>query len=292
MKIVAPAKINLGLQVFGRRPDGYHDLESILQQISLSDCLTFQPAQSPGWRFKCSHPQLGGTDNLVCRAARMLEEITGKELPGVTITLFKNIPPGSGLGGGSSDAAAALQGLNIFWRLGLSPQELAGLGAGLGSDIPFCLEGGTALATGRGEKITSLTPLPFFWVVLALPPRLSISTASVYGSLGRNIPSVRPLGILREAISRGDREGILNWFCVEQVNSLQPPVLARYPRLRLLQRRMSELGLKPAMSGSGPAFFALTGSYLLSRRAALALQVEGYRAILCWTVQKTATSRY
>ncbi len=292
MKIAAPAKINLGLQVFDRRPDGYHDLESILQQISLSDCLTFQATQSPGWCFECSHPEIDGEDNLVCRAARLLEKLAEKELPGVAITLFKNIPIGSGLGGGSSDAAAALRGLNIFWKLGFSFRELECLGASLGSDIPFFLQGGTALARGRGEIITPLTPLPFFWVVLALPPRLSISTASVYGSLDKNISSVPSLDILRGAITGNRREDILNWFNTGEVNSLQPLVLNRYPRLCRLQNRMKKLGLKPVMSGSGPAFFALTGSYLLSSEAALALQAEGYRAILCWTAQETAINYY
>ncbi|HHX87732.1 MAG TPA: 4-(cytidine 5'-diphospho)-2-C-methyl-D-erythritol kinase, partial [Firmicutes bacterium] len=272
---------------FRPRPDGYHELESILQQISLSDFLTFIPKRTPGWQFTCTDPQLCGKDNLVCRAARELAGTTGKEMPGVTITLFKNIPTGSGLGGGSSDAATTLKGLNSFWKLGLSFQELSRLGAFLGSDVPFFLQGGTALARGRGEKITALPHLPFMWAVLALPPRLTISTASVYGSLGDSVPSPRTLGPLQEAICRSDRKGVLEWLYSGQANSLQPLVLARYPRLRLLKKRMSELGLKPVMSGSGPALFALSGSYPLSRGAALTLQAEGYRVALCWTIQET-----
>ncbi len=291
MKIRAPAKLNLGLKVSRRRRDGYHEIESILQQISLSDYLIFEPAETPGWSFKCSHPRLGGRDNLVCQAAQMVERAAGKRLPGVNITLFKNIPIGSGLGGGSSDAAAALIGLNKFWKMGLSTRDLAGLGAILGSDIPFFLQGGTALARGRGEIIDPLPQLPFFWVVLALPPRLSLSTASVYASLGGKIPFGPSPGILQKAVTSGDREGILNWLCMEPVNSLQPAVLARHPSLRLLKNKMEGLGLHPVMSGSGPALFALSDSYLLSNRAAMALQAEGYRATLCWTISKTMVGR-
>ena len=292
MRMVAAAKINLGLKVLNRRPDGYHNLESVMQQVSLADYLTFERVSSPGWQFKSTVPRLGGEDNLVCRAARFLAKRVGASPPGVKITLYKNIPSGAGLGGGSSDAAATLRGLNIFWRLGLSSRELAELGASLGSDIPFFLHGGgTAFARGRGELISPLPPLPLFWVVLAKPSRLSISTASVYGGLEEKMSPVLSPNILREAILKADREAILNWLGTGAINSLQSSVLTCYPRLGRLRRRMGELGLKAAMSGSGPTFFALSNSYSLARQAAQILQAEGYRAILCWTVQRTVTDR-
>ncbi len=291
MKLAATAKINLGLDVLGRRPDGYHDLESILQQISLADFLTIRADGSSGLRFRCSNPGLGGVNNLVFRAARALAEMAGKELPGVKLSLFKNIPSGSGLGGGSSDAAAALEGLNKFWGLGLTSRELIDLGSKLGSDIPFFLRGGTALIGGRGENMTPLPSLPFFWVVLAWLPRLSISTASVFGSLGETIAPVPPIDVLREFICRGDRRGILNWLSMEGVNSLEPPVLARYPCLEKLKMRMKRLGLSPVMSGSGPTFFSLSESYLPAHRAVRLLRAKGYRALLCWTVQRKSIDR-
>ena len=140
LTIKAPAKINLGLTVLRRRPDGYHDLSSVMQQISLADTIRLEPQREPGCSFYCSEPSLAGKDNLVCRAAALLVEraALGASLPGVKISLYKHIPAAAGLGGGSSDAAAALKALNVFWKLALSMEQLVEIGALLGSDIPYC----------------------------------------------------------------------------------------------------------------------------------------------------------
>lgn len=286
MIIKAPAKINLGLVVLGRRPDGYHDLESVMQQVSLSDTLVLEPRRSPGWSFDCPDRSLTGPENLVCRAAGLLEREAGRDrcLPGVTITLYKNIPVAAGLGGGSSDAAAALVGLNRFWRLDLPLKELAILGAELGSDVPYCVEGGTVLATGRGERLERLFDLPFYWVVLALPVHLELSTAAVYRSLNLTEARRPPLQELLTAINRRDRALIAVWLNGGCTNTLEDAVLPCYVQLRELRGRFLEAGFDPVMSGSGPSYFTLVDSYQVARRTARLLQEDGYRSFLCWTL--------
>ena len=283
--IRAPAKINLGLAVLGRRPDGYHELVSMMQQVSLSDFLVLGPGEKQGLDFRCSDPALAGENNLVCRAAALLEQEAGRgKLPGVKITLYKNIPVEAGLAGGSSDAAAALAALNDFWRLGLTVEELMELGGRLGSDIPFCLHGGTALATGRGELLQPLPSLPFHWVVLASPAGLRLSTVAVYRVLDQSRSVPPPLERLVEAVEQGSRKAIRDWFAGRRVNSLEAAVAPRYPAISRLKERFESLGLLPAMSGSGPSIFALTGELAAARAAARALQEEGNRTFLSWTI--------
>ncbi len=284
--IKAPAKINLGLAVLRRRPDGYHDLESVMQQVSLSDTLVLEPRRSPGWSFDCPDRPLAGPENLVCRAAGLLEREAGRDrlLPGVALTLYKNIPVAAGLGGGSSDAAAALTGLNRFWRLGLPRKELALLGAELGSDVPYCLEGGTVLATGRGDRLERLPDLPFYWVVMALPAQLQLSTAAVYRSLNLAAARRPSLQELLAAINRRDRTLIAAWLAGGCTNTLEDAVLPCYSQLRALRERFLEAGLNPVMSGSGPSYFTLIENYQVARKAAGFLQEEGYRVFLCWTL--------
>ncbi len=286
IKIKAPAKINLGLKVLRRRPDGYHDICSVMQQLSLSDTVLLEPRHGEGWQFICTDPLLCVKENLVCRAADLLTEKAGRtRLPGVNITLYKNIPAGAGLGGGSSDAAAALKGLNHFWNLGLSPAQLLEAGALLGSDVPYCLQGGTALVQGRGEKLRALPPLPFHWAVLALPPDMLLSTAHVYSALEQEHlggPSLVPLISALEAQSR---EMLQGWFAAGSTNTLEAVVSPAQPRLRALQERFIDLGLHPAMSGSGPSYFVLCDNLIHARTAARALLQEmGNRVFLCWTI--------
>ena len=282
--VQAPAKINLGLAVLGRRADGYHDLASVMQQISLSDTLVFTPRFEDGWEFFCTDAALAGTDNLVCQAAELLSGESGRRLPGVKITLYKQIPVAAGLGGGSSDAAAALKALNRFWNLGLADSRLKEIGACLGSDIPYCLQGGTVLVTGRGEALEPLTSLPFYWVVLAMPKGLQLSTAAVYSSLNPARACVPPVSYLVEAIKAGDSAKIEEWFKRGFVNTLEEAVLSDCAPISRLKERFLELNLNPAMSGSGPAVFALTDSYKAALSALRILQEEELRAFLCWTI--------
>lgn len=287
----APAKINLGLAVLRRRADGYHDLASVMQQVSLSDTLVLRPGLEYAWEFFCTDSALAGKDNLVCQAAALLTREAKRKLPGVKITLYKQIPVEAGLGGGSSDAAAALSGLNRFWRLNFPEEKLRELGAQLGSDIPFCLQGGTALATGRGEVLEPLPALPFCWVVLAVPPGLRLSTAAVYRSLDLSRVSAPSVSILVEAIKGGERENIALWFKRMTVNTLEEAVLPNHIAIARLKERFLELGLNPAMSGSGPSVFALTDRFTAAAAAARSLQEEGNRAFLCWTIPATQAER-
>ena len=280
----APAKINLGLTILRRRPDGYHDLESVMQQVSLADILLFELLPTKGCRFLCTDPDLSGKDNLVYRAAALLEDQAGKVLPGVRITLFKNIPVEAGLAGGSSDAAAALLGLNHCWQLGFSKTDLMEIAALLGSDVPYCLHGGTALARGRGDKLEKLPDLPFFWVVLALPRGVSISTAVAYNSFERELLGKPEIRSLVDAIKRSSKKDIINWLARDFTNTLETAILPGSDQVGELRSKLRGLGLKPVLSGSGPAMFMMFDNYNLACSAARSVEEESGRAYLCWTI--------
>ena len=180
--IKAYAKVNLVLEVMGRRGDGYHEVAGIMQAIGLHDILTFEAADDIS--FSCSAPELQTGDNLVWKAVSALRGATG-ETAGAGITLEKKIPVAAGLGGGSSDAAAVLKGLNRLWGLGLAAEKLAEIAAGIGSDVPFFIYGGACLAQGRGERITPLPDMQRAWFVL-LKPDVAVpvnKTAALYGML-------------------------------------------------------------------------------------------------------------
>ena len=179
--VQAPAKVNLTLEVLGKRPDGYHDIASVMQAISLFDTLTFLPSDEI--EVLAEIEELETQDNLVYRAAVLLKETSGVSA-GAEIRLEKQIPLAAGLGGGSSDAAATLLGLDRLWSLGLGEEELKELAAQLGSDVPFFLTGGTALVEGRGERVSNVKTPPTLWLVLAFPDhRLENKTATAYKSL-------------------------------------------------------------------------------------------------------------
>lgn len=176
MRVRSHAKVNLTLEVLGRRADGYHEIRSVFRTLALHDTLHIEAA--PGIAVTCSVPELGGEGNLAHRAALILRETTGYS-GGARIDIEKRIPVAAGLGGGSSNAAAVLHGLNLLWGTGLDRPALAALAARLGSDVPFFLCGGTALAAGRGELITPLPAPPDCAVALVRPP-VAVSTGAVY----------------------------------------------------------------------------------------------------------------
>ena len=182
LTVLAPAKLNLTLEVLGKRQDGFHEIRSVIQTINLCDSLRFQLSQSI--EFKSDMPNWIPEKSLISKATSLLQQATGCG-KGATIEVSKRIPLLSGLGGDSSDAAAILRGLNKLWELTLSRDELLKLAAQLGSDVAFFLYGGTALVEGRGEIVTPLPPFPHMWVVLALPPvpRLTGKTERLYASL-------------------------------------------------------------------------------------------------------------
>ena len=183
LTLKAPAKLNLTLEVLGKREDGYHEITSIMQTVGLFDVLHFE--QAGHIELSCTARELQFEDNLVLKAARALKQASGYA-GGVRIDLEKQIPWAAGLGGGSSDAAATLLGLNRLWSLGMTPDKLAEIAACLGSDVPFFVYGGTCLTEGRGERLTRLPDIPGTWFVLLKPSLLGIQgkTGRLYGLVG------------------------------------------------------------------------------------------------------------
>lgn len=250
----AKAKINLTLDVLYKRPDGYHEVEMVMQTVDLSDHLLFEERGDSEITLSCGVPYIPlDHRNLAYKAAALLREKLGLK-KGIHISIEKNIPVAAGLAGGSSDGAATLRGLNRMWRLGLSLDELALIGAELGSDVPFCVYGGTAIARGRGEIIERLPSAAPLWVVLVKPP-IAVSTADVYGNLNaRQISSHPNTHAMVQALQTGDVEQIVNSLG----NVLENVTFAMYPEVEKLKQQMVKFGAMGAlMSGSGPTVFAL-----------------------------------
>ncbi|KKB35296.1 4-(cytidine 5'-diphospho)-2-C-methyl-D-erythritol kinase [Bacillus thermotolerans] len=255
MKIMikAPAKINLTLDVLHKRPDGYHEVEMIMTTVDLADRIELEELRKDEIRV-VSHNRFVPDDsrNLAYQAAKLLKERYGIR-SGVEIGIQKVIPVAAGLAGGSSDAAATLKGLNKLWQLGLSVDELAELGSEIGSDVSFCVYGGTALAKGRGEKIKLLPPPPNCWVVLA-KPTIGVSTAEVYKNLkldGLKHPNTEKMV---EAIETGDYQQM----CRNLGNVLESVTLKMYPEVAQIKEQMERFGADAVlMSGSGPTVFGL-----------------------------------
>jgi 4-diphosphocytidyl-2-C-methyl-D-erythritol kinase len=248
----APAKVNLFLEVLAKRPDGYHDIATLMVAVSLFDTLELKEDPSGEIRLVSDSLDLpSGPENLVYRAADLLRRRCGVDR-GVSLRLRKRIPLAAGLAGGSSDAAATLAGLNRLWRLGLSPTELAALGAELGSDVAFFFSPLVAWCTGRGEKVEPLRLGRPLFLVLACPP-VGVSTAAAYR--GVTVPDEpRDGAAMRAAVTAGDPEEIGR--CLH--NCLQPVAEGLCPEIPAVRQRLEALA--PAgvlMSGSGSTVFAL-----------------------------------
>lgn len=254
LRLNAHAKINLTLDVLSRRPDGYHEVEMIMQSIALHDTLEMEPAPKDIVLTVSGLPVTANQDNLVLKAARLLQQQAGIET-GAAIHLHKEIPVAAGLAGGSTDAAAALKGLNQLWDLGLHEDQLLKLAARLGADVSFCLMGGTAIARGVGEILTPLPPAPAFGVVL-VKPAFGVSTAEVYGGLDLANLGPRPdTRAMIEALHKGDIERVSRELC----NVLESVTLKLHPELHSIKERMQKAGCQGVlMSGSGPTIFGLT----------------------------------
>ncbi|HLP87712.1 MAG TPA: 4-(cytidine 5'-diphospho)-2-C-methyl-D-erythritol kinase [Nostocaceae cyanobacterium] len=275
-RLIAPAKINLYLEIIGDRADGFHELAMILQSIDLADQIEIQAADTDQIRVYCHHPQVP-TDksNLVYRAA----ELMARQFPeafnnfgGVNIDLKKNIPVAAGLAGGSTNAAAVLVGIDLLWNLGLTQVELEELGAILGSDVPFCIGGGTAIATGRGEQLSPLPSLDNIYIVLAKYRSLEVSTAWAYKTYRQEFGSsylrdTESLAARAKAVHSGEIvKAILAKDATEIAhklhNDLERVVLPAYNQvlqLRELFAQQPEV-LGTMMSGSGPSVFAIVES--------------------------------
>ncbi|MSQ14784.1 MAG: 4-(cytidine 5'-diphospho)-2-C-methyl-D-erythritol kinase, partial [Dehalococcoidia bacterium] len=274
----AYAKINLTLEVLSDREDGYHEITTILQTISLHDQLTVEPA--PDIQLTCALPELAGESNLGYKAALLLKETTGYK-GGARISLQKYIPAAAGLGGGSSDAAATLRGLNELWGLGLTMEELMPLAAQLGSDVPFFLYGGTALATGRGEKINPLANIPKTELVVCSPEVVVPGKTSLMYSLLDLDDYTDGSHSLRVALDiySGVPIGSEHLFNVFQYHaSIKFPQIAQYAKV------LAGLGLDPILAGSGPSVFALLPEGMETQEVKGALDKEGLEAKIVSTV--------
>ena len=273
--IHAFAKINLSLRVGDVRADGYHPVQTLLQGIDLFD--TVRIVRRPGpFEIRCETKGVPlDRTNLVWQAADVLWQTTGRagEPRDVLVTLRKGIPMQAGLGGGSSDAAAALHGLGRIWQRRVPDGVLHAMAAQLGSDVPYFLIGGTSLGLGRGEEVYPLEDLPRLWVVLALPP-FGVSTSDAYAWLDEKR--------LREPFSRESNEaGSGSLFPhVTLVNDLEAPVVARHPVIGSVKERLAKSGaLVAAMSGSGSTVFGVFRSAAGAARGARVLTSTGVRAL-------------
>ncbi len=276
LTVLAPAKINLTLEVLAKRQDGFHEIRSVIQTINLCDSLHFQ--LSHNIEFKCDLPNwiLGGS--LVSRAASLLKEVTGCA-KGATIEISKRIPLMSGLGGDSSDAAAILCGLNKLWGLSLSLGELLELAARLGSDVAFFLYGGTALVTGRGEVVTPLPALPHMWVVVMMPPvpRLPGKTERLYASLSA---SHYTDGQITERLVEELREG-REFTPSFLFNTFEDVVFNRFSELSVYREHLVEVGaIDVHLAGSGPALFTLVKDKYQAEKIYRDLQRQGLECYL------------
>ena len=259
LKEFARAKINLTLDITGRRADGYHEVSMIMQTIDLADELTLKKIPRGVELLMDATKIIGGENipadekNLAWRAAFELQKFCGKSL-GVSIDLVKKIPVAAGLAGGSADAAAVLRGMNRLYELNLTEAQLCEIGARVGSDVPFCIVGGTCLAEGRGEILTRLTPIKNFSVVLAKPDG-EISTAWAYKTYDENPATIHPPNqeIINQ-LERGDFDAAFKNFS----NVLENVAVKKIPAIADCKRKMLAAGAKVAlMSGSGPTVFAL-----------------------------------
>ena len=285
IRLLAPAKINLDLRILGVRPDGYHELRTIFQTIALHDVVTVESRRGPFELHGDAALMPLDESNLAWRAASALWRAAGRRgsPTGARIAIEKRIPSEAGLGGGSSDAAASLAGLNRVWRLGLSRARLMAIAATLGADVPFFLVGGTALGLGRGDEIYPLVDLPARAVVVAWAGE-GVSSADAY-SWYRAGASRRPPHDPRSlaALADGDLSGL--------GNDLEAAVEARRPAIRRIRREMAASeALVARMSGSGSAVFALYAKVAVARRAAASIAAPGRQVLVTRTQGRLAGS--
>ncbi len=279
LQIPAYAKINLTLEVIGRRDDGYHDVATILQTVDLSDTLTLEAAGA--LTVECDDPDLSGENNIVWQAAVALARHAGVA-PEARIRIAKRIPSAAGLGGGSADAAAALRGLNRLWGLDLPPDELAAVAAGLGSDVPFLLTGGTALGTGRGDELAALPDLPAIEILLVAPAdTIAAKTPTLYRALtpadfsdGRHTQRIAGVSAAGGPLTSADCR-----------NAFERAALGIFPGLAGVWETVASLAQHPPrLSGAGPALFCRPSSESERRTVAVALRNRGATAYLVRTI--------
>ena len=285
MRLQAFAKINLGLDVLGKREDGYHEVRMIMQTIRMYDQLDMRKSVEPGIHLTTNKKYIpvdennldiffiGCQDenNLVWRAAKLMMDTCGI-MEGVSIHLHKVIPVAAGMAGGSSDAAATLVGMNRLFHCGLSKEKLMELGVQIGADVPYCVLRGTALAEGIGEKLTVLPPMPDCWILIG-KPGISVSTKYVYTTLDLNTDTVHPdIDGMKKALEDGNLYGITE----RMGNVLQDVTIPAYPEVERIKEQMKTLGAVNAMmSGSGPTVFGIFDNEEKAQEACQKLRESG-----------------
>ena len=272
MRLQAFAKINLGLDVLGKREDGYHEVRMIMQTIRMYDQLDMRKSVEPGIHLTTNKKYIPvDENNLVWRAAKLMMDTCGI-MEGVSIHLHKVIPVAAGMAGGSSDAAATLVGMNRLFHCGLSKEKLMELGVQIGADVPYCVLRGTALAEGIGEKLTVLPPMPDCWILIG-KPGISVSTKYVYTTLDLNTDTVHPdIDGMKKALEDGNLYGITE----RMGNVLQDVTIPAYPEVERIKEQMKALGAGNAMmSGSGPTVFGIFDNEEKAQEACQKLRESG-----------------
>ena len=282
IQLKALAKINLGLDVLRRREDGYHEVKMIMQTIGLHDDLEIRKTKTPGIQVKTNLYYLPTNENnLVYKAAKLLmDEFQIQD--GVSIQLKKRIPVAAGMAGGSSDGAAVLWGINQMYGLGLSMQALMERGVRLGADVPYCIQRGTALAEGIGEKLSVLPPMPKCTILIA-KPGISVSTKFVYENLHANDlkqeqhPDV-------DSMIEAMRQKDLGLLCSRMGNVLETVTIPAYPVINEIKRTMMDNGaIGSMMSGSGPTVFGIFDSPVAAKQAMKAVRAAKLAKQICLT---------
>jgi len=258
----AMAKITLSLDVIGKRDDGYHDVEMVMTTIDLADQLELDITTHDRIDVTADNQYVPNDErNLAYKAANVLKD-TYHVKKGVRINIQKNIPVSAGLGGGSSDAAAVLRALNRLWDLRLSLHQLAEIGAAIGSDVPFCVYGGTALVSGRGERVQKLSSPPPCWVILA-KPNIGVSTRNIFKHVHIDDINHTNTDSVQEAISNND----FYKLCLCIGNALEDITFNRYPETKHLRDKMLKYGAPGVlMSGSGPTVYGLVEQHTKAQR--------------------------
>ena len=270
-KLKAYAKINLGLDVIGRLPDGYHQVKMVMQTVGIYDELTFERAEQGIQITTDSGILPTDENNLIYKAARLMMEKYRIE-EGIRVHLQKNIPIAAGMAGGSTDAAAMLYAMNQLYDLGLSRRELMKRGVQIGADVPYCLMRGTALAEGIGEKLTQLPPMIKCPVLIA-KPSISVSTRFVYQNLKLDEQTNHPdIDALMKDIREKDFDGV----CAHMGNVLESVTIPNYPVIAEIKQQMMRSGAKASMmSGSGPTVFGLFEDGETAKRALREMKRSG-----------------
>ena len=260
LQLKAPAKVNYRLDVLGKRADGYHELRMIMQRVDLCDDIEIALSERPGIRVACGRAGVpDGPGNIAWRAADALVKLSGREV-GIDISITKKIPVAAGLGGGSSDAATVLMGVNELLELGLSEERLMEIGVKLGADVPFFIFKKPALAEGIGDQLSALDKVPELWIVL-VNPGIHVSTAWVYQNL--QLTRKEDAAIVSRSYSSLDE------VCAVLSNDLEPVTFGRFPAVRELKEQMITAGARGSlMSGSGSTVFGLFADESSARRTA------------------------